>query len=152
MVIPVTGSQVKFVGPKKATVQLRVEVLGYALNASAIKVRSVPATRIVKAKLDGLTPLVVGPDHGGGRPAAQGQARDRGRSCRSEPRAGRRTVGASRSTASTGRPPGRRSAPIVAGKPYTSLVVAEVGTDGKLVIAPSVAAKVRATIVGYIHR
>jgi hypothetical protein len=30
--------------------------------------------------------------------------------------------------------------------------VAEIGTDGKIVLSPSVAAKVNATIVGYIHR
>ena len=62
MVVPVVGSQVKFVTSKKAAVQLRVEVLGYALNAKPIKVRSVAATRIVKAKLEcrGRT-LVVGP-------------------------------------------------------------------------------------------
>jgi hypothetical protein len=48
--------------------------------------------------------------------------------------------------------PGTRSAPIVPGSRYTSLVVAEIGTDGKIVLSPSVAAKVNATIVGYIHR
>ena len=42
MVVPVVGSQVKFVTSKKAAVQLRVEVLGYSLNAKPIKVRSVP--------------------------------------------------------------------------------------------------------------
>jgi hypothetical protein len=35
---------------------------------------------------------------------------------------------------------------------YTSLVVAEIGTDGKIVLTPSVNAKIRATIVGYVHR
>ena len=40
---------------------LRVEVLGYALNTKPIKVRSVAATRIVKAKLDPGAALVVGP-------------------------------------------------------------------------------------------
>jgi len=51
-----------------------------------------------------------------------------------------------------GAAPGTRSAPVVPGKPYTSLVVAELGTDGRIVLSPTVQAKVRVTLVGYIHR
>jgi Ca2+-binding RTX toxin-like protein len=48
--------------------------------------------------------------------------------------------------------PGSRSAPVVAGKKYTSLLVAEIGTDGTLAVAPSVPARVRISIVGWVHR
>jgi hypothetical protein len=151
MVVPVTGGQVKFVTSKKAAVQLRVEVLGYAINAKPVKVRSIPATRVVKARLDGITPLVIGPITGlSGLPKKSKkmtgvilQVRTKAKG----PDAGNLKI-----YGLDGAAPGTRSAPIVVGKKYTSLVVAEVGTDGKLVVASSVPAKVRATIVGFVHR
>ena len=151
MVVPVVGSQVKFVTSKKAAVQLRVEVLGYSLNAKPIKVRSAPATRIVKAKLDAGAALVVGPVTGvAGLPKKSKKITGvilQVRTKTKGPDGGSLKVYGLDGTA-----PGSRSAPIVPGSPYTSLVVAEVGTDGKIVVAPSVAAKVKATIVGWIRR
>ena len=151
MVVPLSAGQVTFVTSKKAAVQLRVEVLGYALDAKPIKVRSAPATRIVKAKLDASTPLVVGPVAGiAGLPAKAKkisgvilQVETKGKSA---------DAGNLRIYGSDKAAPGTRSAPIVPGKKYTSLVVAEVGSDGKLVVAPTVPSRVRVTIVGWVHR
>ena len=151
MVVPVVGSQVKFVTSKKAAVQLRVEVLGYALNAKPIKVRSVTATRIVKAKLDAGAALVVGPVTGvAGLPKKKKKVT--GVILQVRTRTKGPDAGSLRVYGLDGAAPGTRSAPIVAGSRYTSLVVAEIGTDGKIVVAPSVQARVRATIVGYVHR
>jgi hypothetical protein len=151
MVVPVVGSQVKFVTSKKASVQLRVEVLGYALNAKPIKVRSVAATRIVKTKLDAAATLVVGPVTGvAGLPKKSKKVTGvilQVRTKTKGPDAGNLRIYGMDGTAPT-----TRSAPIQPGSWYTTLVVAELGTDGKIVVSPTVAAKVQATIVGWVHR
>lgn len=151
MVVPVAAGQVRFVTSKKATVQLRVEVLGYAVNGKAIKVRSAPALRVVKSPIDANAPLVIGPLTGlASLPKKakkvtgvilQVRAKTKG------PDAGTVKVYGLDKAA-----PGTRSAPVTPGSWYTSLVVAELGTDGKLVVQPSVAAKVRATVVGWVRR
>ena len=151
MVLPVVGSQVKFVTSKKAAVQLRVEVLGYALNAKPIKVRSVAPMRIVKTKLNAGDALVVGPVTGiAGLPKKQRKVTGVILKVRTKTKGA--DGGSLKVYGLDGTAPGSRSAPIVPGSPYTSLVVAEIGTDGKLVVAPSVQSKVKATIVGWIRR
>jgi hypothetical protein len=151
MVVPVVGSQVTFITSKRAAVQLRVEVLGYALNTKPIKVRSVAATRIVKAKLDPGATLVVGPVTGvAGLPKKSKKVTGvilQVRTKTKGPDGGSLKVYGLDGTA-----PGSRSAPIVPGTPYTSLVVAELGTDGKIVVSPSVQAKVVMKIVGWVRR
>jgi hypothetical protein len=151
MVVPVAGGRVSFVTSKSAGVHLRVEVLGYAIHGKPISVRGLSPTPIAKAKLDAGVALVLGPVTGvGGVPRKKKpvtgvilQIRTKGRG----PDGGSlKAYGLDRS------PPGTRSAPIVPRKWYTSLVVAEIGTDGKIVLTPSVNAKIRATIVGYVHR
>jgi hypothetical protein len=152
MVVPVSGGQVKFVTSKKAAVQLRVEVLGYAINGKPVKVRSAPATRIVKARLDAAATLVIGPVTGvpGLPPKAK---KISGLILRVQTRTKGPDGGSLKVYGLDGSAPSTRSAPIVPGKKwYTSLVVTEVGTDGKIVVSPSVAAKVRVTVVGYVHR
>jgi hypothetical protein len=151
MVVPLAGGQVRFVTSKKAAVQLRVEVLGYALNAKPIKVRTIAATRIVKTKMDGIAPLVVGPITGLAGLPRKGK-KISGVILRVESKGKGADGGSLKVYGLDGTAPATRSAPILAGKKYTSLVVAEVGTDGKLVVAPSVPARVRVTIVGWVHR
>jgi hypothetical protein len=151
MVVPVSGGQVTFVTSKRSTVQLRVEVLGYALNAKPVKVRSTAATRIVKAKLEAGAPLVIGPVTGiGGLPKKVKKVTGVILQVRTKTKGP--DAGAVKVYGLDGAEPGTRSAPVVPGAPYTSLVVAEVGTDGKIVFTSSVKAKVRAFIVGWIKR
>ena len=151
MVVPVSGSQVTFVTSKKSAVQLRVEVLGYAINAKPVKVRSTPATRVVKAKLEAGAALVIGPVTGvAGLPKKAKKVTGVILQVRTKTKGA--DPGSLKVYGLDGSAPGTRSAPIVPGSAYTSLVVAELGTDGKLVFAPSVQAKVRASIVGWIRR
>ena len=151
MVVPVAGGQVSFVAAKKAGVHLRVEVLGYAINGTAISVRSLSPTRIAKARLEAGSALVLGPVTGvGGVPRKKKPVSGVILQVRTKAKGADggtlKAYGLDRS------PPGTRSAPVLPGRWYTSLVVAEIGTDGKIVLASSVPAKVRATIVGYVHR
>ncbi len=151
MVVPVANTQVKIATSKKASVQVRVEVLGYAINGKPIKVRGLSAKRISKVKMEAGATMPLGPLTGfDGLPKKakkitgvilQVWAKTKGAD-----------AGAVKAYPLDGAAPGTRSAPIVPGKPYTSLVVAELGTDGKIVMSPSVQAKVKVTLVGYIHR
>jgi hypothetical protein len=151
MVVPVSGAQVKFVTSKRAAVQLRVEVLGYAVNAKPIKVRTVPTKRIVKAKIDPATPLVVGPVTGVAGLPRKGR-KVTGVILQVRTKAKSADAGSLKVYGLDGSAPGTRSAPIIPGQPYTSLLVAEIGTDGKIVVAPSVPVKVRVKIVGWVRR
>lgn len=151
MVVPVGNGQVRLTGAKRAAVQVRVEVLGYAVNGQPIKVRGLPATRISAGRLEAGAALPLGPLPGiGGLP---GKAkRISGVILQVWTRTKGPDAGSVRAYPLDGVAPGTRSAPVTPGKPYTSLVVTELGTDGRIVLSASVPAKVRATIVGYIHR
>ncbi len=151
MVVPVSGGQVTFVTSKKATVQLRVEVLGYSLNGKPVKVRSVPAKRVVKAKLDAGAPLVIGPLLGvAGLPKKQKKVT--GVILQVKTKTKGADAGSLKVYPVDGAAPETRSAPVVPGQKYTSLVVAELGTDGKVVFQGSVQSKVKAKVVGWIKR
>ena len=151
MVVPVQGGQVRITASEKASVQVRIEVLGYAINGKPIKVRSLSPLRIAKARLDASVPLVLGPVVGiGGLPAKAKKVT--GLILQVWTKAKGPDAGSLRAYPLDGAAPGTRSAPIVPGQPYTTLVVAELGTDGKIVMSPSVPAKFTATVVGYVHR
>jgi hypothetical protein len=151
MVVPVSGGQVTFVTSKKSGVQLRVEVLGYSIHGKPVKVRSVPAKRVVKAKLDPGAPLIIGPLTGvAGLPKKQKKVTGVILQVKTK------TKGADPGNLKVypvdGAAPETRSAPILPGQKYTSLVVAELGTDGKVVFQPSAQVKVRAKVVGWVKR
>ncbi len=151
MVLPVSGGQVKVLAPKRASVQVRVQVLGYAVNGKAVKVRSAPVTRIVKSKLDGATPLVVGPVAGVAGLPKKGK-KITGVILQVTTKGLGSDAGSLKAYGLDGSAPGTSSAPITPGKKYTTLLVTEIGTDGKVVFAPSVPSKVTAKIVGWVHR
>jgi hypothetical protein len=151
LVVPVTGGQVALETTRKAAVQVRVEVLGYSVNGAPVKVRNADRKRIVKAKMDGAAPMVVGPITGVAGLPKRGKrvtgvilkvtTRTKG------PDAGNVSIYGLDKAA-----PGTRSAPIEPKVPKTSLVVTEVGTDGKIVVQPSAAARVKVEIVGWVRR
>jgi hypothetical protein len=128
-----------------------MEVLGYSVNDAPIKVRNAERKRIAKGALTADTPLVVGPITGVAGLPKRGKrvtgvilkvtTRTKG------PDAGNlRVYGLDKAA------PGTRSAPIDPEHRQISLVVTEIGTDGKVVIHPSVASKVRVQIVGWVRR
>lgn len=146
MVVPVSGSRLALLA-KKSKVQVRVEVLGYAVNNGLIKIRGLAPANVTKAQLTQGQPVQVSVTGVGGLPkkskwisAVVLRMRTKGKD-----------AGTVKAYPAQGQPPGSRSAPITPGKPYTSLVVAKVNADGKIEIASSVNAKVTATIVGWVH-
>jgi len=151
MVVPVSGGQLSVANSGKGTVQVRVDVLGYSVNGTPIKVRQAQGQRIAKGAMAAETPLVVGPLTGvAGLPKRDKRVtgvilkvttRTKG------PDAGSvRVYGLDKSA------PGTRSAPVEPTLRKSSLVVTEIGTDGKVVIHPSVAARVKVQIVGWVRR
>lgn len=151
MVVPVSGGQMAVANASKGTVQVRVDVLGYSVNGTPIKVRQAQGQRIAKAAMSAETPLVVGPVTG----VAGVPKRDKrvtGVILKVTTRTKGPDAGSVRIYGLDKSPPGTRSAPVEPALRKSSLVVTEVGTDGKVVIHPSVAARVRVQIVGWVHR
>ena len=148
MVVPVTGGKVALQAAK-APVQVRVEVLGYAVNNGLIKIRGLAPKQVTKSKIDSGATVEVPVTGVGGLPkkakwisAVVLKVRTKGKD---------KKPGNVTAYPANGQAPATRSAPVTPGKPYTSLVVAKVSPDGKIVISSSSAAKVTATIVGWVH-
>ena len=151
MVVPVQGNQVSVANTGKGTVHVRVDVLGYSLNDSPIKVRQAAGSRIAKGALAAETPLVVGPITGvAGLPKRA--KRVTGVILKVTTRTKGPDAGSVRVYGHERAAPGTRSAPVDPTRPQASLVVSEIGADGKVVIHPSVAAKVRVEVVGWVRR
>ena len=149
LVMPVAGSQVAITGPEKATVQMRIEVLGYAVNSSPINVKSVPTISVAKRKLAAgeayVAPVVgIGTMPKKTKKVSAVVLRVTAKTKGADP-------GSVKAYGLDGAAPATRSAPVVPGQPFTSLIVSQVGTDGKIVLAPTVEAKVDAEIVGYVR-
>ena len=150
LVVPVSGGQLTFVTSKKSTVHVRVDVLGYSVNQYPIKIRALSPTGVVRAKMKAgqVAPVQVA-GVGGVPPKAKWvagvvlQVRTKGKG---------KEAGTLKAYPSDGGPPGTRSAPILSHKSYTTLLVTKVGADGRILLSPSVRSRVRAIIVGFIHR
>lgn len=146
VVVPVSASRVSM-KTTKGKVQVRIEVLGYAVNNGAIKIRGLAPAKAAKAELTVGQPVQVSVTGLGGLPkkskwisAVVLRVRTKGKD-----------AGTVKAYPASGQPPGTRSAPVTPGKPYTSLVVAKVNSEGKIELASSTTAKVTATIVGWVH-
>ena len=50
-VVPVSGGAVQIKAPKKTPVQVRVDVLGYAVGAEPTKAVGLPPTRLYRGRL-----------------------------------------------------------------------------------------------------
>jgi hypothetical protein len=151
LVIPLSGGKVRFVAPKKSAVHVRVEVLGYTTSGRPIDVRGLPPFTISKAKLAANENLVLGPIIGvGGMPNKNKKVA--GVILRIRTRTPGRVPGTLKAYGLNTPVPGTTSAPMLVKKWYTTLLVSEVGSDGKIVLTPSVKGRVQASIVGYIHR
>lgn len=150
-VVPVVGGQVNLSSTGKGAVQVRVDVLGYSVNGKPVKVRKADRKRIVKAKMDGAAPMVVGPITGIAGLPKRGK-RVTGVILQVTTRTKNPTPGNLRVYGLDKAAPGTRSAPIEPSHKQVSLVVSEIGTDGKIVVAPTVPSKVKVKIVGWVRR
>jgi hypothetical protein len=150
LVVPVSGGQLTLSTSKKASVQVRVEVLGYAVNQYPIKIRGVQPIGVAKTKMMGGQTLPIQVAGVGVLPkkakwiagvVLQVRTKTKGKGS-----------GSLKAYPSDGRPPGTTSAPIMSRRSYTTLLVSKVGADGKILVSPSIRSKVRVIIVGFIHR
>ncbi len=150
-VVPVVGGQVILSTKSKGAVQVRMEVLGYSINGAPIKVRKADRKRIVKASMDAAAPMVVGPITGVAGLPKRGK-RVTGVILKVTTRTKNPAPGNLRVYGLDKAAPGTTSAPIEPSHKQISLVVSEVGTDGKIVVAPTVPSKVKVQIVGWVRR
>lgn len=146
LVVPVSGGSV-VLEAKKASVQVRIEVLGYATTEGR---RFVPLPS-GKAFAGALTPGQAQAVKVAGRFGLPKKARKITAvvlrvQTRKATAAGTVAVFASGGTA-----PQTRSAPVVANQKYAAMVVAPVGADGQIAFTSDVGTRVRATVVGYIR-
>jgi hypothetical protein len=146
LVVPVTGSQVALMS-RKGKVQVRIEVLGYSVNNGQIKIRGLAPAKLAKEQMTVGQPVQIALAGKAGLPkkskwisAVVLRVRTKGKD-----------AGTVKAYPAQGQPPSTRSAPVTPGKAYTSLVVAKVNAAGQIEIASSTAAKVTASIVGWVH-
>jgi len=150
MVVPVSGGQVQLAATNKASVQVRVELLGFAVNKYPIKIRAVNPVSIASVKMAAgqLVPIKVAgvstlPKKAKWIAGVVLQVRTRTKGP---------DGGSLKAYPSGGTPPGTRSAPIVSKQWHTSLLVTKVGADGAVVLSPSIKSRAKVSIVGFIHR
>jgi hypothetical protein len=150
MVVPVAGGQLQLVATNKASVQVRVELLGYAVNQYPIKIRAVNPVRVAHGKLK----------RGEARPVQVTGVSSLPKKAKwisgvvlqVQTRTKTKKNGSLKAYPSDGSPPGTRSAPILSRQWHTSLLVSKVGADGRVLISPSIKSQARVSIVGFIHR
>jgi hypothetical protein len=146
LVVPVSGGSV-VLKAKKASVQVRIEVLGYGtINGKEYK-----ALAGTKAFAGSLVPgqaqsVKVTGKFGLPKKARRITAVVLRVQTRKATAAGTVSVFASGGTA-----PATRSAPVLANQKYAAMVLAPVGADGQIAFSSDVGTRVRATVVGYVR-
>lgn len=146
MVVPVSGGSV-VLKAKKASVQVRIEVLAYG-TAAGQQYIPLPSA---KAFAGSLTPgqakavKVVGKF---GLPKKAKRITAVVLRVQTRKAAGTGTVAV---FASGGTAPQTRSAPVMANQKFAAMVLAPVGPDGQIAFLSNVGAKVTARIVGYVR-
>ena len=146
MLVPVSGGKVVLSAAQSSAVNVRVEVLGYAVGAGA------PRARVLSPRVMFTTKLNPG------EVKTFKAAKTLGLPGKKKLRAVLLRVVTTKSPANGtvsvygngGAPPGTRSAPVVANTPYAAIVAAPIGEDGKVAVSSDVPAKAQATLVGYI--
>lgn len=146
MLVPVSGGRVTLSAAPSSPVNVRVEVLGYAVGAGA------PRTKVLTPRVMFTTKL------GAGEVKTFQAAKRLGLPGKKKLRAVLLRVVTTKSPANGtvwvyrtgGTPPGTRSAPVVANTPYAAIIAAPIGADGKVAVSSDVPAKAQATLVGYI--
>lgn len=151
MVVPVVGGQIRLAVSERSSLNVRVEVLGYSVSATPVKLRGVKAQRISKGRLGAGETLVLGPLAGVASLPRKAK-RITGVILQVQTRAKGGEAGTLRVYPLDGAPPATRSAPITPGAAYTTLVTTEIGTDGKIVVSPTIKARFTVSVVGYIRR
>ena len=147
LVVPVSGGSLPLANSKKASVQMRIEVLGYATNDDSRSFVSLPEQSLFTGSLAAGQVTTV---KGAGRLGLPKKKRIKAVLLRVQTRKST-SDGTVFAYASNGLAPTTRSAPILANKKYASLVLAPIGPDGKVAMVSTVDTKVRASVVGYVR-
>lgn len=147
--VPVANGAVQIAGPKRGAVAVRIDVLGYTITGGNHGAVGSPAETIHQSAFEPGVPQVVkvrgvGPVPKGPKRATAVLLRVTTKSRGEAGRLAAYPVG--------GADLGTESAPIEAQGKRTSIVSADIGTDGAIALASSVAAKVTVEIIGYVRK
>ncbi len=147
MVVPVQSGVMAVRAAKRAAVSMRVELLGYGTGATTGEFVALPAARLFKGRLTAGQPVSVGAARTAGIPGKR-----RVKAVVLRVRTAKSTADGTVAVYPTGgSAPGTRSAQVLAGQRYASVVLAQLGEDGTLTFSSDVDAKVVATVVGYLR-
>ena len=147
MVVPVSAGAVAIRAAKRASVSMRVELLGYGTGDVAGEFVALPGARLFKGRLVAGQPIAVAALRTAGLPGKK-----RVKAVVLRIRTAKATKDGTVAVYPTGgSPPGTRSAQVVANERYSSVVLAQVGPDGSLTFSSDVDTKAVATVIGYLR-
>ncbi len=149
LVVPVVGGTVQLAASKKPTVQVKVEVLGYRLDALPLKARGMSSRKLTKAIFDGTEVKLAKVTGVGDVPKKKKNVAAVILRITTK---GKGADGRFAAYAVGGVDRGSRSAAVTAAGKTTSIVVAEVGDKGLVALASSVPTKSWVKVIGYIRR
>ena len=146
MLVPVSGGQVTLTASKRPAVSLRVEVLGYGTGDVPRAAQALaPRPMFAVAMAAGETKMF----DAAGRYGLPKGKKLKAVLLRVQTR--KSSIDGTVSVfASDGQAPNTRSAPIMAGARYAAIVLAPIGADGRIAVSSTAAAKVNATVIGYV--
>lgn len=147
LVVPVTAGAMDIRAAKRASVSMRVELLGYGTGDTAGEFVALPGARLFKGRLVAGQPIAVATLRAAGLPGKK-----RVKAVVLRIRTAKATNDGTVAVYPTGgSPPGTRSAQVVANESYASVVLAQVGPDGSLTFSSDVDTKAVATVIGYLR-
>ncbi|MFM8350567.1 MAG: hypothetical protein ACKN9D_05820 [Actinomycetales bacterium] len=147
MVVPVSAGAIAIRAAKRATVSMRVELLGYGVGNVAGEFLPLSGGRLFKGRLVAGQPVAVAALRTAGLPGKR-----RVKAVVLRIRTAQATSNGTVAVYPTGgNPPGTRSAQVVANERYASVVLAQVGDDGSLTFSSDVDTRAVATVIGYLR-
>ena len=147
MVVPASAGAVAIRAAKRASVSMRVELLGYGVGDGIGEFVPLPGAKLFKGRLVAGQPVAVAALRNAGLPGKR-----RVKAVVLRIRTAQATSNGTVAVYPTGgSPPGTRSAQVVANERYASVVLAHVGEDGSLTFSSDVDTKAVATVIGYLR-
>jgi hypothetical protein len=149
IVVPVVNGTVDLAASKKPAVHVRVDVLGYSVGAVPTNAVGLASTRVHKKKVEAGETVTMKVRGLAGVPKKKKKATAVILKITTKGKGG--ADGRVGVFPTGGADPGTRSAPIVNGSRFSSMVVADISTTGEISFTPSATAKVRIEVIGFVR-
>jgi len=149
IVVPVVNGTVDLAASKKPAVHVRVDVLGYSTGAVPTNAVGLTPSRVHKKKIEAGETVTMKVRGLAGVPKKKKKATAVILKITTNGKGG--ADGRVGVFPTGGADPGTRSAPIVNGSRFSSMVVADISTTGEISFTPSITSKVRIDVVGFVR-